>query len=54
MAQPLLFEPISLRDITLKNRVVVAPMHQYSAVEGFATEPTQISTTNTGGGPKAA
>jgi len=38
MAQPLLFEPISLRDVRLKNRVVVAPMHQYSAVKGFATD----------------
>ena len=38
MAQPLLFEPISLRDVTLKNRVVVAPMHQYSAIKGFATD----------------
>src|SRR4051795_13462291 len=37
-AQPLLFDPISLRDVTLKNRVVVAPMHQYSAVKGFATD----------------
>src|SRR5437762_7861312 len=38
MAQPLLFEPISIRDVTLKNRVVVAPMHQYSAVKGFAID----------------
>src|SRR5690348_4775547 len=38
MAQPMLFEPISIRDVTLKNRVVVAPMHQYSAVKGFATD----------------
>src|SRR5258705_3633 len=38
MAQPLLFEPISLRGVTLKNRVVVAPMHQYSAIKGFATD----------------
>src|SRR5216683_2159543 len=38
MAGPLLFEPISIRDVTLKNRVVVAPMHQYSAVKGFATD----------------
>ena len=38
MAQPMLFEPISLRDVTLKNRVVVAPMHQYSAIKGFATD----------------
>ena len=38
MAKRVLFEPISLRDVTLKNRVVVAPMHQYSAVKGFATD----------------
>ena len=38
MAQPLLFTPIQLRDVTLKNRVVVAPMHQYAAKEGFATD----------------
>ena len=37
-APPLLFTPIQLRDVTLKNRVVIAPMHQYSAVEGFATD----------------
>jgi 2,4-dienoyl-CoA reductase-like NADH-dependent reductase (Old Yellow Enzyme family) len=35
---PLLFEPLSLRGVALKNRVVVAPMHQYSAVAGFATD----------------
>ena len=38
MAQPMLFDPISIRDVTLKNRVVVAPMHQYSAEKGFATD----------------
>lgn len=38
MSNPLLFTPIQLRDVTLKNRVVVAPMHQYSAVKGFATD----------------
>ena len=38
MSAPLLFEPIAIRDVTLKNRVVVAPMHQYSAVGGFATD----------------
>jgi 2,4-dienoyl-CoA reductase-like NADH-dependent reductase (Old Yellow Enzyme family) len=38
MSQPLLFTPLELRSVTLKNRVVVAPMHQYSAVEGFATD----------------
>jgi 2,4-dienoyl-CoA reductase-like NADH-dependent reductase (Old Yellow Enzyme family) len=38
MAKPLLFTPLSIRGVTLKNRVVVAPMHQYSAVEGFAAD----------------
>jgi 2,4-dienoyl-CoA reductase-like NADH-dependent reductase (Old Yellow Enzyme family) len=38
MTQPLLFTPMALRGVTLKNRVVVAPMHQYSAVEGMATD----------------
>ncbi len=38
MTQPLLFTPLRLREITLKNRVVVAPMHQYSAVKGFAKD----------------
>ena len=37
MPQPLLFSPIALRDVALKNRVVVAPMHQYSGVHGFPT-----------------
>ena len=37
MPPPLLFSPIALRDIALKNRVVVAPMHQYSGVRGFPT-----------------
>jgi 2,4-dienoyl-CoA reductase-like NADH-dependent reductase (Old Yellow Enzyme family) len=38
MPQPLLFTPIELRSVTLKNRIVVAPMHQYSADKGFATD----------------
>jgi 2,4-dienoyl-CoA reductase-like NADH-dependent reductase (Old Yellow Enzyme family) len=38
MTQPLLFTPIQLRSITLKNRIVVAPMHQYAAEKGFATD----------------
>ena len=33
-----LFSPISLRDLTLDNRVIVSPMCQYSAVEGSATD----------------
>jgi 2,4-dienoyl-CoA reductase-like NADH-dependent reductase (Old Yellow Enzyme family) len=36
--QPRLFTPIELRDLTLKNRIVVAPMHQYAAVNGYATD----------------
>jgi 2,4-dienoyl-CoA reductase-like NADH-dependent reductase (Old Yellow Enzyme family) len=35
MTQPLLFTPLRLRELTLRNRVVVAPMHQYSALRGF-------------------
>lgn len=38
MTQPMLFTPLDIRGLTLKNRVVVAPMHQYSAVEGFAND----------------
>src|ERR1700704_1014319 len=38
MTQPMLFTPLTIRGVRLKNRVVVAPMHQYSAVEGFATD----------------
>jgi NADPH2 dehydrogenase len=33
-----LFQPISLRDLRLDNRVMVSPMCQYSAVEGSATD----------------
>ena len=38
MPQPLLFTPLATRDLTLKNRVVVAPMHQYSAQQGHTTD----------------
>ena len=38
MSLPMLFSPLEIRSVRLKNRVVVAPMHQYSAVEGFATD----------------
>lgn len=38
MTAPLLFTPMSLRGLTLRNRVVVAPMHQYSAISGFPTD----------------
>ena len=35
---PLLFSPIALRGITLKNRVVISPMCQYSARDGLADD----------------
>lgn len=38
MPPPLLFAPLRLRDTTLRNRVVVAPMHQYSARDGAPTD----------------
>jgi 2,4-dienoyl-CoA reductase-like NADH-dependent reductase (Old Yellow Enzyme family) len=38
MTGPLLFTPLSLRDVTLRNRVVVPPMHQYSGLKGFPTD----------------
>lgn len=33
-----LFSPLTVKDITLKNRITVSPMCQYSATEGFATD----------------
>jgi 2,4-dienoyl-CoA reductase-like NADH-dependent reductase (Old Yellow Enzyme family) len=33
-----LFQPFTLRGLTLKNRLVVSPMCQYSAVDGFAND----------------
>ena len=35
---PNLFSPLKLRDITLKNRIVVSPMCQYSAEDGFPND----------------
>lgn len=35
---PLLFQPLKIRGVTLKNRVVVSPMCQYSAVDGMAND----------------
>lgn len=35
---PTLFEPLTLRGVTLPNRVLVSPMSQYAAVEGVATD----------------
>ncbi|MCX5494347.1 NADH:flavin oxidoreductase/NADH oxidase [Kaistia dalseonensis] len=33
-----LFTPFSIRGVTFKNRIVVSPMCQYAAVDGFATD----------------
>jgi 2,4-dienoyl-CoA reductase-like NADH-dependent reductase (Old Yellow Enzyme family) len=33
-----LFSPLKLKDVTLKNRIVVSPMCQYSAIDGFAND----------------
>ena len=33
-----LFSPLQLKGVTLKNRIVVSPMCQYSAVDGFAND----------------
>jgi 2,4-dienoyl-CoA reductase-like NADH-dependent reductase (Old Yellow Enzyme family) len=38
MSDLLLFTPLRIRDMQLRNRIVVPPMHQYSAVDGFATD----------------
>lgn len=38
MAQPLLFTPLKLEDLELENRIVIAPMCQYSAVDGCMTD----------------
>ena len=35
---PRLFEPLSFRDVTLRNRIVVSPMCQYSSVDGAPTD----------------
>jgi 2,4-dienoyl-CoA reductase-like NADH-dependent reductase (Old Yellow Enzyme family) len=38
MAQPALFQPIHIRDRELPNRIVIAPMCQYSAEDGRMTD----------------
>jgi 2,4-dienoyl-CoA reductase-like NADH-dependent reductase (Old Yellow Enzyme family) len=38
MPTPLLFQPISFRSITARNRIVVAPMCQYSAQDGLGSD----------------
>ena len=38
MHTPLLFQPIEFRSITARNRIVVAPMCQYSAIDGLGDD----------------
>ena len=38
MTQPLLFTPITIRGVTFRNRVVIAPMATYSAEDGIAQD----------------
>ena len=38
MSTPLLFQPIALREVTARNRIVVSPMCQYSARDGHVTD----------------
>jgi 2,4-dienoyl-CoA reductase-like NADH-dependent reductase (Old Yellow Enzyme family) len=35
---PLLFQPLTLRGLTLRNRIAVSPMCQYSSNDGFAND----------------
>ena len=38
MVLPHLFEPLTIKDITLRNRIGVSPMCQYSYVDGFSND----------------
>jgi 2,4-dienoyl-CoA reductase-like NADH-dependent reductase (Old Yellow Enzyme family) len=38
IVMPHLFEPLTLRGLTLQNRIVVSPMCQYSCTDGFAND----------------
>ena len=38
MSSPTLLSPFTIRDLTLKNRVVISPMCQYSAIDGVVTD----------------
>lgn len=37
-AKSALFQPLTLREVTLKNRIVISPMCQHSSTDGFATD----------------
>src|SRR5213075_850520 len=34
----MLFDPLQIREVTLRNRVVVSPMCQYSSEDGYAND----------------
>jgi len=36
--QAMLFQPLEIRGVQLRNRIVVSPMAQYSAIDGFLTD----------------
>jgi 2,4-dienoyl-CoA reductase-like NADH-dependent reductase (Old Yellow Enzyme family) len=38
LTSPLLFEPIALREVKARNRIVISPMCQYSAQDGHVTD----------------
>ncbi|KQQ32351.1 oxidoreductase [Duganella sp. Leaf126] len=38
MSDPRLFTPLQVRELTLQNRIVIAPMCQYSAIDGCMTD----------------
>jgi len=38
MSQPFLFQPIALRGVSAKNRILISPMCQYSAIDGVAND----------------
>jgi 2,4-dienoyl-CoA reductase-like NADH-dependent reductase (Old Yellow Enzyme family) len=38
LSTPKLLSPFTVRDLTLKNRVVISPMCQYSAIDGVVTD----------------
>ncbi len=38
MSHPLLLQPLTIKALTLRNRIVVSPMCQYSAVDGVAQD----------------
>ena len=38
MSTPLLFQPVSFRSVTARNRIAVAPMCQYSATDGLGSD----------------